>query len=92
MGELPVVCVRKKHQHLRFCIDYRQLDKKSIPDRHPIPRIQKTIDSLGRNSWFSLFDQGKAYHQEFMSEESQPLTAFIIPCGLYEWVRVPFGL
>ena len=88
----PVVCVRKKDQTFRLCIDYRELNKKSIPDRHPIPRIQETLDSLGGNSWFSLLDQGKAYHQGFMSEESQALTAFITPWGLYEWVRIPFGL
>jgi hypothetical protein len=88
----PVVGVRKKDQTLRLCIDYRELNKKSIPDRHPIPRIQETLDSLGGNSWFSVLDQGKAYHQGFMSEESQALTAFITPWGLYEWVRIPFGL
>ncbi|CAB4027077.1 Retrovirus-related Pol poly from transposon, partial [Paramuricea clavata] len=88
----PVVCVRKMDQTLRFCIDYRELNKKSIPDRHPIPRIQETLDSLGGNSWFSVLDQGKAYHQGFMSVESQALTAFITPWGLYEWVRIPFGL
>lgn len=48
--------------------------------------------SLGGNSWFSLLDQGKAYHQGFMSEESRPLTAFVTPWGLYEWIRIPFGL
>lgn len=42
----PVICVRKKDQTLRLCIDYRELNKKRIPDRHPIPRIQETLDSL----------------------------------------------
>lgn len=88
----PVVCVRKKDQSLRLCVDYRELNKKSIPDRHPKPRIQETLDSLGGNAWFSVLDQGKAYHQGFMSNTSQPLTAFITPWGLYEWIRIPFGL
>ena len=88
----PVVCVRKKDQSLRLCVDYRALNKKTRPDRHPIPRIQETLDNLGGNSWFSVLDQGKAYHQGFMSAKSQPYTAFITPWGLYEWVRIPFGL
>ena len=37
-------------------------------------------------------DQGKAYHPGFVGKESQPLTAFVTPWGLYEWVRIPFGL
>ena len=88
----PVVCVRKKDGTLRLCCDYRQLNHKSIPDRHPIPRIQDMLDTLGGSSWFSVLDQGKAYHQGFLDEESRPLTAFITPWGLYEWVRIPFGL
>jgi hypothetical protein len=73
-------------------VDYRELNKKTHVDRHPIPRIQETLDNLGGNSWFSVLDQGKAYHQGVLTPESQPLTAFITPWGLYEWVRIPFGL
>ena len=88
----PVVCVRKKDQTLRLCVDYRELNRKTQIDRHPIPRIQETLDNLGGNSWFSVLDQGKAYHQGFLKPESQPITAFITPWGLYEWIRIPFGL
>ena len=88
----PVVCERKKDQSLQLCVDFRALNKKTRPDRHPIPRIQEMLDNLGGNSWFSVLDQGRAYHQGFMSPNSQPLTAFITPWGLYEWVRIPFGL
>jgi len=88
----PVVCVRKKDGSLRLCIDYRLLNKKTVPDRHPLPRIQDLTDTLGGNAWFSLLDQGKAYHQGFIAEGSRQFTAFITPWGLYEWVRIPFGL
>lgn len=87
-----VVCVRKKDGTLRLCIDYRELNRKTHPDRHPIPRVQDMMDSLGGNTIFSLLDQGKAYHQGFMSKESRHLTAFVTPWGLYEWIRIPFGL
>ncbi|XP_068115048.1 uncharacterized protein [Hyperolius riggenbachi] len=88
----PVVCVRKKDGSLRLCIDFRELNKKTHPDRQPIPRVQDILDSLGGHSWFSLLDQGKAYHQGFMEEDSRHLTAFVTPWGLYEWIRIPFGL
>ena len=84
----PVVCVRKKDHSLRLCADYRELNRKTQVDRHAIPRIQETLDNLGGNSWFSVLDQGKAYHRGFVKPESQPLT----PWGLYEWIRIPFGL
>lgn len=88
----PVVCVRKKDGSLRLCVDYRLLNRKTVPDRHSLPRIQDLIDTLGGYSWFSILDQGKAYHQGFIAEGSRHMTAFITPWGLYEWVRIPFGL
>ncbi|KAI5613075.1 hypothetical protein C0J50_11435 [Silurus asotus] len=88
----PVVCVRKKDGSLRLCVDYRLLNKKTVPDRHPLQRIQDLIDTLGGYSWFSILDQGKAFHQGFIAEGSRHMTAFITPWGLYEWVRIPFGL
>ncbi|XP_024114536.1 uncharacterized protein LOC112136845 [Oryzias melastigma] len=55
----PVVCVRKKDGSLRLCCDFRELNRKSIPDRHPIPRIQDMLDALGGSSWFSVLDRGR---------------------------------
>ena len=88
----PVVCVWKKDGTLRLCIDYRQLNLKTIRDSHPLPRVQDNLESLGGNQWFSLLDQGKAYHQGFVSPDSRHKTAFVTAWGLYEWVRLPVGL
>ena len=77
---------------MRLCIDYRELNHKTVRDRHPIPRIQETLDNLGGSLWFSVLDLGKAYHQGFIEKGSRHLTAFITPWGLYEWTRIPFGL
>lgn len=87
----PIVCVRKKDRSLCLCCDYRELNMKSIPDRHPIPSIQDMLNTLKGSSWFSVLDQGKAYHQGFLEESSHPLNALITPWGLYKWVRIPFG-
>ncbi|CAB4008686.1 Hypothetical predicted protein [Paramuricea clavata] len=69
----PVVCVRKKDQSLRLCVDYRELNRKSGVDRHPIPRIQETLDNLGGNSWFSVLDQGKASYIANFSAMAKPI-------------------
>ena len=88
----PVVCVRKKDGSLRLCVDYRQLNSKTQDDRQPIPRTQDILNSLSGNTYFSVLDQGKAYHQGFVAEEYRHLTAFITPWGLYQWNCIPFGL
>ena len=88
----PQSFASKKDGTLRLCVDYRELNRRTAPDRHQIPRVQETLDSLGGNSWFSVLDQEKAYHQGFISPKRRPYTAFITPWGLYEWARIPFGL
>ena len=88
----PVAAIRKKYGSLRLCRDYRKLNSKTIPDRHPLTRIQNIIDNLGGNNFFSLLDQSKAYHQLQLDSNSRKYPAFIIPWGFYEWVRIPFGL
>lgn len=86
----PIVCVRKKDRSLPLCVDYRLLNKETVPDRHPLPRIQDLLTLL--EAIVSILDQGKAYHQGFIAEGSRHLSAFITPWGLYEWARMPFGL
>ena len=88
----PIVCVRKKDGGLRLCIDYRALNKKVVPDKQPIPRIQEIFDGLGGQEYFSTLDMAKAYHQGYVGEEFRHYTAFSTPWGLYEWIRVPKGI
>jgi hypothetical protein len=88
----PMVLVRKKDGSLRLCCDFRRLNKKTIPDKHPLPRVQASLDSLGGSKFFSVLDQTRAYHQGYIAEEDRHKTAFITPWGLYQWVRIPFGL
>ena len=88
----PIVCVRKKDGGLRMCCDYRKLNGKTIADSQPIPRIQDILDNLVGKQWFSTLDMSKAYHQGYIHEDSQHLTAFATPWTIYEWIRIPFGL
>ena len=87
-----VVCVRKRDNSLRLCVDFRALNQKTIPDKFPFPRIQQTLGNLGGNQFFPLLDMNKAYHQGFIHPKNRHLTVFVTPWGLYEWVRIPFGL
>jgi hypothetical protein len=60
---IPVVCMHKKDSSLPLCVYFRELNRKTITDRHPLPRIQDLMDNLGGYRWFSILDQGSAYHQ-----------------------------
>ena len=89
-----LVLVRKKDGGLRICVDYRGLNKKTLPDRYPIPRIDELIDTIGRQKGtvFTSLDLMKGYHQVKVSEESKCKTAFTCHMGLYQYRRMPFGL
>ena len=62
--------LERRNGGLRLSIDYRGLNRKTVRDRHPILRIQETLDNIGGSSWFSVFDQGKAYHQGFIEKNA----------------------
>lgn len=56
--------------------EIREMNHKTIPDSHPLPRIQDLLDNLGGYTWFSILDQGSAYHQDFVDESSRQAIAF----------------
>ena len=88
----PVVIVRKKGGEIRLCCDFRKLNQKTVPDKHPLPRVQSSLDSLAGSKWFSVLDQSRAYYQGFIAPEDRHKTAFVTPWGLFQWTRIPFGL
>lgn len=89
----PVVIVRKKDGNIRLCVDYRALNEQTKKDAYPIPRIDEALDSLGGAKMFSSLDLVQGYHQVAVAEEDIQKTAFRAGTGgLYEYVRMPFGL
>ena len=89
----PVVLVRKKDGSLRFCIDLRKLNARTIKDAYSLPRIEDALDSLNGACIFTSLNLKSGYWQVELDESSIPLTAFTVgPLGFYECVRMPFGL
>ena len=87
-----IVLVRKKDGGLRFCIDLRKLNKRTIKDNYSLPKIEHQLEHLLGAEWFTTLDLKSGYWQVEMTEESKPLTAFTVgPLGFYECDKMPFG-
>lgn len=88
----PAVIVIKKDGSIRFCCDYRKLNKVTCKDAYPLPRVEESLDALGNAQLFSTLDLTSGYFQVAMNEEDRAKTAVTTPFGLFEWSRMPFGL
>jgi hypothetical protein len=91
----PVLFVKKKDGTLRLCIDYRQLNKMTIKNKYPLPRINDLFDQVGGGGGgkiFSKLDLRSGYHQVRIKNEDINKTTFQTRYRHYEFVVIPFGL
>lgn len=88
----PVVLAQKHDGTLRFCVDYRKLNRHTVRDAQPIPRIDDTLEALSGSKWFSCLDLASGYWQTSMKPSDCHKTAFVTHRGQFEWQVMPFGV
>ena len=87
-----VLFIPKPNGKLRFCLDYRRLNQRTVKDSGNIPLMTEMLDELAGARLFSALDLASGYYQLGLDSNSRPLTAFPTPYGLYQWTVMPMGL
>ncbi|MBW0527332.1 hypothetical protein O181_067047 [Austropuccinia psidii MF-1] len=72
--------------------DFRALNTNTVPDRHPIPRIQETLTQLSKAKYITSMDSLKGFHQNVLMPKTRKLLRIITHCGIYEYLGMPFGI
>ncbi|MBW0541035.1 hypothetical protein O181_080750 [Austropuccinia psidii MF-1] len=77
---------------LRMVGDFRALNTYTIPERYPISRIHETLTQFSQDKLSTAMDSLKEFHQNVLTESSKKRLRIIVHCGIYEYLRMPFGI
>ena len=93
-GAPVVMCKKKNTKQMRFCCDFRAINKVSKPKFFPLPRLEDVFDSIGKEkaTIFSSLDLFSGYWQVGLDPSTAHKSAFVTPSGIYQWKRLPFGI
>lgn len=86
------VIVKKKNGDWGICVDFRKLNSVTTKNAYPLPNLQECLEKLSAKLYYSQFDLTSGYWQIEMEESSRPLTTFRTNEGLFEFLRMSFGL
>ena len=88
----PVMLTDKKNGKIRFCVDYRRLNEKTVKWEYPIPRMDDILSTIAGASFYSVMDLTSAFWSIPIREQDKKYTAFTCKQGLFKWNSMPFGL
>jgi hypothetical protein len=88
----PILLLPKPDGGIRFCVDFRKLNRVTVQDKFPMPRIDDIFDRLQGSKYFSEIDLNSAFWLLKILEQDIEKTAFSTPDGNYEFTRLPFGV
>uniref|UniRef100_A0ABD2WHR2 RNA-directed DNA polymerase n=1 Tax=Trichogramma kaykai TaxID=54128 RepID=A0ABD2WHR2_9HYME len=90
---VPVLVKKQNSDEYRMCIDFREINKKTVKDAYPVASLDTVLDKLRKARYISKIDLKAAYHQIPMEKTSRKYTAFAVAgSGLWQFTRLPFGL
>ena len=87
-----IVLIKKKNEQIRYCVNFRNLNKACSKDEFPLPNMDVLIDLANGHAMFSFMEGFSSYNQIKMSSKDAPKTAFQTPIGNFYYIVMPFGL
>ena len=87
-----VVIIKKNGEDIRLCIDYRRVNQLTQLMVYPMPLISELLQDMDKAMWYCSLDMASGFWVVEMTERARSISAFITPSGLFEWLRMPFGL
>ena len=87
-----MVIIKKNGEYVRLCIDYRRVNQLNRLMVYPMPLISELLQDVDKSMWYCSPDMASGFWVVEMTERVRAISAFITPSGLFEWIRMPFGL